>query len=401
LLVTTIKSVRKTHVHRVIRILFLLALPLAVFSSGSAASLDGKVMDVVDGEDIVVLSLSHLVKIKLIAVASPDKNQPYAAIARQHLADLILNKYVTVRYSALRNGYIVGQVLLENMDVGAQMLRDGVGWYNKTDETLLDEIERQVYQKSQEAARNERRGLWQEDSPVAPWDYRKSQLAPAPPPAMPAKVTTYDTSLDHLPRKSASVSRQTKAGFSSEDLLGGILQPGSVAGKPDVKPLSSDGAPGRWLRYQPANKHFSILVPSDGLEITVPVSDAQGRTIDLHYVSGNDGPTIYFLMWAKGPNGTSTDDSAADDAIKGIISGFNQATAKSGGFAVAATPGRSLKLTGYTGRQYALDLGPVSGVVHVLSKQIGDERELFLLCAMSAVGNEPPGTDFFNSFKLR
>ena len=108
----------------------------------------------------------------------------------------------------------------------------------------------------------------------------------------------------------------------------------------------------------------------------------------------------YILSCGPGdPNGISTDDSAPDDAIKGILNGFNQATANSGGFAVAATPGRSLKVTGYTGRQYALDLGPVSGVVRVLSKQIGDERELFFLCAMSAVDNESLGSDFFDSFK--
>ena len=46
-------------------------------------------MDVVDGEDIAVLSQGHLVKVKLIAVAAPDKNQTFAGIARQHLADLI------------------------------------------------------------------------------------------------------------------------------------------------------------------------------------------------------------------------------------------------------------------------------------------------------------------------
>ena len=46
------KLTRKINVRHVIRILFLLALPLAVFSSGSAASLEGKVVEVVDGEDI-------------------------------------------------------------------------------------------------------------------------------------------------------------------------------------------------------------------------------------------------------------------------------------------------------------------------------------------------------------
>ncbi|MGH9875060.1 MAG: thermonuclease family protein [Pyrinomonadaceae bacterium] len=394
------KSIRKTNLPNVIRILFLLALPLAIFSSGSAASLEGKVMDVVDGEDITVLSLSHLVKVKLVAVASPDRNQSFAHVARQHLADLILNKYVVVRYSGLRDGYIVGQVLLENIDVGAQMLRDGAGWYNKSDETLLGELERQVYQSSQDAARNERRGLWQEDSPVSPWDYRKSQLAPAHPSTKSATVPTYDTSLEHLPRPTPAARRGTESGLSNAELLSGFIGPGVIAGKPDVRQLSSDGAPGKWLRYQPADKHFSILVPSDGLEISVPVLDSRGQTTDLHYVSGNKGPTAYLVMWAKGPNGTSTDDSAADDAIRGILDGFNHATEQSGGFVVTATPDRRLKLSGHTGRQYALNLGPVSGVVRVLSKQTRDQRELFLLCVMSAVEGEPSGTDFFNSFKV-
>ena len=357
-------------------------------------------MDVVDGEDIAVLSQGHLVKVKLLGVACPAKDQAYAGIARQHLSDLILDKYVMVRYSALRDGYIVGQVLLESMDVGAQMLRDGVGWYNKADETLLGEIERQVYEKSQGAARNERRGLWQENSPVPPWEFRRSQLAAPPAPAK-AKVATYTPPLEHLPRLPTGPRRSTQAGFSNEDFLGGMVGPGSVAGKPEIKQLSPDGTPGRWMRYQPANKTFSILVPSDGLEITVPVIDGQGGKVDLHYVSGNSGTTVYFLLWAKGPNGNSTDESAADDAIKGIVNGFNQATALRGGFAVSATPGRGLKLTGYTGRQYALDLGPVSAVVRVLSKQVGNERDLFLLCVMSAANAEPAGDDFFNSFRVR
>jgi endonuclease YncB( thermonuclease family) len=382
-------------VHRVIRILFLLALPLAVFSSGSAASLEGKVMEVVDGEDVVVLSLSHLVKIKLIAVAAPEKNQPYAAIARQHLADLVLNKYVRVRYSALRDGYIVGQVLLENMDVGAQMLRDGVGWYNKSDETLLGEIERQVYQKSQEAACNERRGLWQEPSPISPWDYRKSQLAQVAPPVKPAKVATFDTSLN-LPRKSASA----RPGFSSEDLLGGLVQPGSVAGKPQLKPLSPNGSPGRWLRYQPADQHFSILAPSDALEVTVPVLGSDGKSMDLHYILGTAGTSFYYLLWTKGPNGDSTDASTAAEAIKGMLAGINHSTANTGIY-VTANPDQVLNVSGYGGRQYTLDAGPApGGVVRILSKQIGDQRELFLLCVVSP-NTDTSGTNFLNSFKIR
>lgn len=128
-------------VRNILRILFLLALPLAVCSSGSASSLQGKVAEVVDGESIAVISQNHPVKVRLIGVAAPEKSQAYASIARQHLSDLVLNKYVFVRVSALRDGYLVGQVLVGDMDVCAQMLRDGVGWYNKSDESNLSELE--------------------------------------------------------------------------------------------------------------------------------------------------------------------------------------------------------------------------------------------------------------------
>ena len=385
---------------RVARILFLLALPLAVFSSGSAASLEGKVMDVADGEDVAVLSQGHLVKVKLIAVAAPDKKQSFADIARQHLADLILNKFVVVRYSSLREGYIVGQVLLEKMDVGAQMLRDGVGWYNKLDETNLSEIDRQVYQGSERAARSERRGLWQEQSPVSPWDYRNAQVVQPRPSTKHAEIPTYNTSLEHLPRQVSSARRGNGGGLSSEDLMGGILGPGAIAGKPDIKPLSSAGAAGHWLRFQPEDKHFSILVPSDGVEITYPVLDGRGKTTDFHYVGGPSDKTVYFAMWAKGPNGNSTDDSAADEAVKGMLAGFNRSSGQSG-LAANATPGRSLKFSGYTGREFAIELGPVSGVLRVFSKQSGAEREILMLCVMSAIDSEPSGDAFFNSLKIR
>jgi hypothetical protein len=195
--------------------------------------------------------------------------------------------------------------------------------------------------------------------------------------------------------------RGTQAGLSSEDLMGGALQPGSMAGKPDVRPLSTDRSPGRWLRFQPADHHFSILAPSDGREVTYPVLDVQGKTMDLHYVIGSNDKNFYSVMWAKGQQGNSTDTSAADDAINGLLTGINRATARTGGVVVTATPGRSLRLNGYAGRQYALSVGPVSGVVRVFTKQIGEEREIFLLWVLSVPEAEAAGDEFLNSFKIR
>jgi len=372
-----------------LRLLFVFALPLAICSPGSAASLQGKVSEVIDGENIVVVSVNHQVKVRLLAVAVPEKEQSYAGVARQHLSDLILNKYVMVRYSSLRDGCLVGQVLFGNMDVGAQMIRDGVGWYDKSDEKRLSETEQRIYALSQDAARSERRGLWQDDSPVSPWDFRRAQLA----------TVNLNTNTVSSLRQPPAVSRGNAAGLSSEDLMGGMIGPGSIVGKPNVRPISSEGSPGRWVKYQPTDRHFSILAPSDGFEITYEVLDGQGKLVDLHSLIGNSGRTLYFLTWTKGPNGGFTDNSTADEAIKNMLSGINR-LAERAGYVVTATPGRNLNLSGYVGKQYFLSGGPTKGIVRVLSKQIGDEREMFLLFVVNGAESEASGTEFLNSLKI-
>jgi len=390
------------NVSSLLRILFLLALPLAVCSSGSASSLQGKVAEVVDGESISVISQNHPVKVRLIGVAAPEKNQSFAGIARQHLSDLVLDKYVVVHVSALRDGYLVGQVQLGDMDVCAQMIRDGVGWYNKSDESNLNEVERQVYQASQEAARSERRGLWQDESPQAPWDFRKAQLSSFAPRTVPATSVSYNTIPAHLPRQTSSMRRGTQAGLSSEDLMGGIIQPGSLAGKPDVRQLSTDGAQGRWLRYQPADRHFSILAPSDGVEVSYQVLAPEGQLLDVHYVVGVNisSKTIYLLSWVKAPNGNSTDASTAGDAINSFLLELNRVREQYGEIPVTATPGRSVSVNGYEGREFTLHTGPASGMVRVLSKQIGDQREVFLLGVLNAPGTPASGAEFLNSLRI-
>ncbi len=182
--------------------------------------------------------------------------------------------------------------------------------------------------------------------------------------------------------------------------MGGVIRPGSVAGKPEVKQLFANGAPGRWLRYQPPDRHFSILAPSDGIEVTVPLVDEQGKLRDLHQVVGKSGAGIYFLVWFKAPNGNSTDASTAADAMNSMLAGLNRSIARTGVIA-EASPGRLVKLADYTGKQYDLNVGAVSGVVRVLSKQIGDEREMFFLCVLNTADDETAGAEFLNSLKIR
>ena len=376
-------------VRHLIRVMLLVALLMSVYTLCSASALEGQVTEVADGGSITVISLKRPVKVRLIGLAALEPNQPYADVARQHLSDLILNKYVVVRSSRLQDGYLIGRVLLGDMDVAAQMIRDGVAWYDKPDESHLGALERQLYDASEQAARNERRGLWHDPSPIAPWEFHKAQLA------------SVDPTPVGLPRPHARVRRGNQAGLSSDDLMGGVVGPGSIAGQPTVKRISPDSAPGDWVRYQPASRHFSILAPSDGVELSYPVLDGQTNVVELHYVIGNKDGNLYAVMWAKGSNDNATDASAAADTVKGLVGGINRSIERAGqGFVVTASPVRDLTLSGYTGKQYKLSGGPASGSIRVFSKQIGDQRELFMLCMLNGPAGNSSGDQFLNSFRI-
>jgi micrococcal nuclease len=379
---------------QITRILFLLALSLSFVTRGSASSVEGKVIEVLDGERISILSLNHLLKIKLLGVAVPAKGQPYDELARQHLADLVSSKFVVVRYTGLgHDTYLIGTVLLENADVGEQMIRDGVAWYDQSDSSNLTQEERQLYAACEQAARLERRGLWHDESPTPPWKFREAQ---SPHPRASAPSLTAATPLPGpLPRP----RRSAESAVSNKDLMRGIT-PGSPAGKPVFKRISENGVPGKWSKFQPEGAHFSILAPSDGVEVTYPIIDAQAKLIDIHFAHGESNGVAYVLLWLKGFNDNSTDESATMGTLEGLLKGMNQAAQPAGQGTITAKASRILKLSGYSGKQFTLS-GPLSGVVRIFSKQVGDQRELFLLGVLNSGDDEGAAADhFFNSFKI-
>src|SRR6267142_6849579 len=89
-----------------------------------------------------------------------------------------MDRYVIVHYTSLgQDGYLTGLVLLDGVDIGEQMIRDGVAWYDKSEGTNLSAENRESYLNCEQAARKEARGLWQDSAPVAPWEFRRQQAA--------------------------------------------------------------------------------------------------------------------------------------------------------------------------------------------------------------------------------
>jgi endonuclease YncB( thermonuclease family) len=371
------------------RVFFAFTLLLCLPLLAGAATLQAKVVQVDSGNTLVVTNTNRPLRIRLKGVVPPESGQAFSDAAREHLKALVLDKPVVVVYTHLADGYLDAKILLNGIDIGAQMLRDGVAWYDRARDHELSESDRELYKQCEQAARNEKRGIWQDPAAVAPWEFRRIQQDKL-------------NGIIAEPSFRQSQARRLRANqsLSNNDLLG-VIGPGSIAGKPDFKPISANGTPGRWTKYESVTEHFSVLFPSDGLEAIYSVLDGEGKAVPFHYLAGHSDEEVYLLLSTKGSNGKYTDASAADEAVSGFIGAMNRGIENAGSGALITTvPVRDLKVNGYSGRQYRLSNADLSGVVRVLSRQVGDQRELFMLCVLTRNGSASAGEQFLNSFTI-
>lgn len=211
-------------------IVFLLSLcyPASVRAIGVA----GFVTQIHDGKSLAVTNENRNLEVLLEGLDIPERGQEYANASRQHLADLVLGKQVYIKYTGIEsNGRLIAKVYWNDMDVGLQVIRDGVAWYDRSTNSPLTDAERRIYAGSEQAARDERRGMWQYGSPMPPWEWRRAQI-----------TKTYAA-----PRRAPGATRK---GLRTEDLLfarsrrirgGGNSSKTVAREKPNQKPLNTPG----------------------------------------------------------------------------------------------------------------------------------------------------------------
>ena len=137
--------------------------------------LSGRVVKVVDGDTIYVLDdafTEH--KIRLAGIDAPERNQPYGLASRKHLGTLIGGKTVTIEYSKHdRYGRIVGKVVINGVDTCLEQIKAGLAWHYKKYENEQVPEDRKKYAQAEDQARTERIGLWRDNNPRPPWEFRR------------------------------------------------------------------------------------------------------------------------------------------------------------------------------------------------------------------------------------
>jgi endonuclease YncB( thermonuclease family) len=154
--------------------IIILLITLSV-SLASAATLEGRVVGVADGDTITVLDKSNTqFKIRLSGIDAPEKKQDFGNASKKSLSDLVYDQQVTVDWHKEdRYGRIVGKVIRDKVDINLEQIKKGMAWFYRNYQNELELDDRLDYLHAEEAALKNQIGIWSLQSPIPPWDFRK------------------------------------------------------------------------------------------------------------------------------------------------------------------------------------------------------------------------------------
>jgi endonuclease YncB( thermonuclease family) len=154
---------------------FFLFLILAPFIA-SGESFQARVVAVTDGDSLTIEPVrgGASVRIRLYGIASPAMNQPYGEAARSLLIDAAMLQVVTITETSQGRDALGRHVVIAAIpEVGVLqelLLEAGLAWVYP-----LYCPDCANWYAIQQAARAEKRGLWADDDPLEPWEWRKKQ----------------------------------------------------------------------------------------------------------------------------------------------------------------------------------------------------------------------------------
>lgn len=164
----------------------LLALPVLARAAEPRTCL---VVGVSDGDTITARCGTageyEQIKVRFNGIDAPEKRQPFGQRAKEALSDLVYMKEAALDCPKTdRYGRSVCKVMVapasaprgpKTLDAGLAMVTVGMAWWYRAYAREQSAEERGQYEFAETEAKAKRVGLWRDEEPVAPWDWRKAQ----------------------------------------------------------------------------------------------------------------------------------------------------------------------------------------------------------------------------------
>jgi endonuclease YncB( thermonuclease family) len=366
-----------------------------------AASLFGRVIEVNSGDVITIFNLNRPVRVKLLGVDAPEMNQLFGDVAKKHLSDLVFDKSVFVEYAGIApDSSLTGRVLFNESDIGAQMIRDGAAWFDPSSVSQLSPMHRDIYQQSEQTARSERRGLWEAENPIAPWEFVRAEALKKNPAA-------------NLNAMLPNQKSQSHAGRPTPELTSFSLIAARITGpQPGARTLSSadfagvlgPAEHGNWRLLKPARENFSVLVPVEGMLKTIPINGGD-RIVSSQVYWGRDGWSIFGVFWLKSPTYGEEDADAIKQSLTSYALGFgrsyeeNKNAAQLPTFACPLENETDISTGGFTGLEFDLKSCTIPARARVFTRVVDGERQMYL-AAVFYLEEDDNVSRFIKSFNI-
>jgi endonuclease YncB( thermonuclease family) len=123
-----------------------------------------------DGDSITITSDGKTENIRLLHIDAPEYDQSYGYQAKEYVRIFVQGKKVKIKHWNKRDPYgrLLAIVILEDGTVLNELLvQEGMAWWYK----FFSKDKK--YEKLESAARKVRRGLWLQNNPTPPWDWRR------------------------------------------------------------------------------------------------------------------------------------------------------------------------------------------------------------------------------------
>lgn len=142
---------------------------------------EARVVGVSDGDTVTVLDANKVQhKIRVAGVDAPEKKMEFGNRSKEHLSDLVFGKTVSIPDVKVdKYGRTVSRIFVNGTDAGLEQVKAGLAWHYKQYEVEQSPADRANYSAAELKARAAKLGLWSQDTPVRPQDFRHGGETPA------------------------------------------------------------------------------------------------------------------------------------------------------------------------------------------------------------------------------
>lgn len=167
-----------------------------------AATLNGTVLKVLDGDSLIVRVAGREREVRLAQIDAPERGQPHGEASKDILRRLVLDRAVTLQVSEQdRYGRDLAWLRTSDIEVNTRLVELGAAWVYRryASDPRLPRLE--------DAARAARRGLWAMPAAerIPPWEWRQNARSareardPPPSPAAGLVLGNRRSRVYHLP----------------------------------------------------------------------------------------------------------------------------------------------------------------------------------------------------------